>query len=372
MFTAREQEALDEVKKTFIKRGFLIQQAELDLIKSVGRGAAGQTYLAKYKDHDVAVKKYSQDILRNDLPSVINEMKFMLDLEHKNIVPFEGIVLELEPPTVMLVSTFAINGDLLDAIHRKKKFSDSPLEEKVVTAMGIAEGLQFIHKAGIIHRDVKCANILLSDSMTPWIADFGFSRLIDRVNTMTGETGSYRYMAPEVIKASKYSDKADVYSFGVCINELFTNEQPFRGTQPYEAARNVVLLGVRPDYRRVPNVTLQKLIRACWQANESRRPSWSLIIGVLQEVLDDIEMEKRLEATKIAENKKEVRRISDTTRGRNDNERERTKAEKDRDPGKPSGDSDERGIQRNEDPQNRQPGADHDTGIRGFFRKFKR
>mmetsp|Transcript_21656 Transcript_21656/g.88337 ORF Transcript_21656/g.88337 Transcript_21656/m.88337 type:complete len:193 (-) Transcript_21656:1175-1753(-) len=140
MFTAREQEALDEVKRTFIKRGFLIQQSELDLIKSVGRGAAGQTYLAKYKDHDVAVKKYSQDILRNDLPSVINEMKFMLDLEHKNIVPFEGIVLELEPPSVMLVSTFAINGDLLDAIHRRKKFADSPLEEKVVTAMGIAEG----------------------------------------------------------------------------------------------------------------------------------------------------------------------------------------------------------------------------------------
>jgi len=160
-------------------------------------------------------------------------------------------------------------------------------------------------------------------------------------------------------------------SFQVCINELFTNEQPFRGTQPYEAARNVVLLGVRPDYRRVPNVTLQKLIRACWQANESRRPSWSLIVGVLQEVLDDIETEKKLEATRIAENpKKDLSRVSDTMRGRTDNDRERSKAEKDRDSAKPSRDSDERGAQRNEDPKN--PGTDNDAGIRGFFRKFKR
>lgn len=81
----------------------------------------------------------------------------------------------------------------------------------------LPDRLEYVHKHNIIHRDVKCANILLSNDYTPWITDFGFSRFIDKVNTMTGETGSYRYMAPEIIRASKYSGKADVYSFAVSL-----------------------------------------------------------------------------------------------------------------------------------------------------------
>lgn len=72
------------------------------------------------------------------------------------------------------------------------------------------------------------------------------------------------------------------------MNEIFTCEKPFVGTHPIQAAREVAQNGHRPDIRKVQNATLRKLIRACWQEDEKRRPNWDLIIGVLQEVLEDL------------------------------------------------------------------------------------
>jgi len=292
MANSESAEKLEALCQLFKDRGYYIPDSELKVGKQIGKGAAGPTYIGKYKDRDVAVKVYTREVLQQDMQAVVNEMRFMLELVHENIVPFEGIVLEFSPLKIMLVSSYAKNGDLLAAIHEKRTMRRLPLEKKIEIAMGVAKGLQHVHNYGIIHRDVKCANILLSDDLKPWITDFGFSRIIDRVNTMTGETGSYRYMAPEVIRASKYTDKADIYSFGVSMNELFTGEQPFAGINAYQVAQGVAKRSVRPDYQRIPNKTLQKLVRACWQEDETRRPQWGLVIGVLQEVLQDLEEER--------------------------------------------------------------------------------
>ena len=97
----------------------------------------------------------------------------------------------------------------------------------VLLKMGaeVARGMDYLHKRRVVHRDLKAANLLLDDAGCVKIADFGVARLLDAGGgVMTAETGTYRWMAPEIITHAPYDEKADVYSYGILLWELLTGE----------------------------------------------------------------------------------------------------------------------------------------------------
>lgn len=100
-----------------------------------------------------------------------------------------------------------------------------------------------------------------------------------RVNA--GETGTYRWMAPEVIRHEPYSTAADVYSFGIVLWELLTRERPFKGMTPIQAAFAVARQGYRPTLPSQTPQPLADLIRACWHEDQMRRPTFGAIIQAL-------------------------------------------------------------------------------------------
>ncbi|XP_020575671.1 serine/threonine-protein kinase STY46-like [Phalaenopsis equestris] len=147
----------------------------------------------------------------------------------------------------------------------------------------------------IIHRDLKPRNVLLVNSNADHlkVGDFGLSKLIKVQNSndvykMTGETGSYRYMAPEVFKHRKYDKKVDVFSFAMILYEMLEGDPPLANYEPYEAAK-FVAEGHRPTFRaKGYTPELRELTEHCWAADMNRRPSFLEILKKLEKIKDNL------------------------------------------------------------------------------------
>lgn len=123
------------------------------------------------------------------------------------------------------------------------------------------------------------------------IIDFGLARVLDgaspetdEVYEMSGETGSLRYMAPEVASAQPYNQKADVYSFGIILWELVAYEKPFSGMNREEFYEKVVHSGYRPEITKKFPDDLASLIRDCWSHVIGVRPNFSKIIEIIKDI----------------------------------------------------------------------------------------
>ncbi|KAF3661626.1 putative dual specificity protein kinase splA-like isoform X2 [Capsicum annuum] len=134
-------------------------------------------------------------------------------------------------------------------------------------------------------------NVLLVNSSADHlkVGDFGLSKLIRVQNShdvykMTGETGSYRYMAPEVFKHRKYDKKVDVFTFAMILYEMLEGDPPLSHYEPYEAAK-FVAEGHRPMFK-VKGLTpeLKELVEECWAKDVNKRPSFLEILKTLEKI----------------------------------------------------------------------------------------
>ena len=166
-------------------------------------------------------------------------------------------------------------------------------------AIQFAQGMNYLHtcKPPIIHRDLKPANLLLDFSDTLKVADFGLAKLrpigdggvdasCDDQYTMTGETGSYRFMAPEVFRHEAYGRPVDVYSFSLILYNMLTLAAPWPDVGGVEAVKLAALKNHRPPVPRHWDAKLGQLIRSSWAADPAMRPSYAAVLEALNEVFN--------------------------------------------------------------------------------------
>jgi len=115
-----------------------------------------------------------------------------------------------------------------------------PLNKLIPIALEIARGMEYIHSQGIIHRDLKPENILIDDKSHMKIADFGIACEEVYCDPFADDPGTYRWMAPEMIKHKSYGRKVDVYSFGLMLWEMVSGSIPYEDMTPIQAAFAVV------------------------------------------------------------------------------------------------------------------------------------
>ncbi|GMI10226.1 hypothetical protein TrLO_g15601 [Triparma laevis f. longispina] len=215
-----------------------------------------------------------------DLRDLKEEGTIAAPLKHENICRLLGVC--SSPTSHVLVYEYCSNGSLHSLLT-----SNNPYEY-LALALDVASGMAYLHSRGIIHRDLKSTNVLIDSKSRAKIADFGLSiNCNNHGKELTAETGTYRWMAPEVIRHETYSSNADVYSFGIVLWQLVARDVPFGNLTPIQAAFAVAKEDRRPQIPPHVKPALAQLIKSAWHGDQSCRPSFLLLVQSLASLIRD-------------------------------------------------------------------------------------
>ncbi|AES63660.2 S-locus lectin kinase family protein [Medicago truncatula] len=195
----------------------------------IGEGGFGPVYKGQLPSgQEIAVKRLSENSGQG-LQEFKNEVIFISQLQHRNLVKLLGCCIQGEDK--MLVYEYMPNRSLDSLLFDETKRSALSWQKRLDIIDGIARGLVYLHRDSrlrIIHRDLKASNVLLDGEMNPKISDFGMARMFggDQTEEKTKRVvGTYGYMPPEYAMDGHFSFKSDVYSFGVLLLELLSGKK---------------------------------------------------------------------------------------------------------------------------------------------------
>ncbi|KAF9483361.1 hypothetical protein BDN70DRAFT_873858 [Pholiota conissans] len=204
---------------------------------SLGKGAFGQVYRALNwaTGETVAVKEIQlSNIPKGELPEIMSEIDLLKNLNHSNIVKYKGFVKTRE--FLYIILEFCENGSLHNISKRFGKFPENLV---AVYISQVLEGLVYLHDQGVIHRDIKGANILTNKDGTVKLADFGVAAKTGGVQD-GAVVGSPYWMAPEVIEQSGATTASDIWSVGCVVIELLEGHPPYHTLDPMPALFRIV------------------------------------------------------------------------------------------------------------------------------------
>jgi serine/threonine protein kinase len=204
-----------------------------EILGPLGRGGMGMVYKARDRrlDEIVAIKVLRPDFAQD--PSMAerfrSEIKLARKVRHRNVCAIHDYG---EDQGVLYISMEYIEGVDLKQVLRKS--GALPPERGYEMAMQIADGLQAVHDAGIVHRDLKSPNIMRDAAGITRLMDFGVAKRVgEGAATATGNiVGTPEYMSPEQAQGHKVDSRSDIYALGIVIYEIFTGQVPFRGETP--------------------------------------------------------------------------------------------------------------------------------------------
>jgi hypothetical protein len=211
------------------------------------------------------------------------EAEMLCRLRHPNVVLFVGACSEL--PDLMLVTEFVARGSLFHVLHRHNVVLD--YATKLYMALGAACGVQYLHRCGILHRDLKSGNLLVSSDNTVKVSDFGLARFsrsfADGRKRQRVSVLDVRIQAPEVLRSGRkeYTVKSDVYSFALLLWELAERREPFRNLELAQLVNGVVKHRLRPTLPNNVRAEYSSLVEACWHHDAERRPTFDEIVRLL-------------------------------------------------------------------------------------------
>jgi len=208
---------------------------QYQIIESIGRGGTAQIYRAYQPSirREVVIKVLSH-IFQDDsgfVKKFAQEADVIAHLQHPHIIPIYDF--GEQDGEVYIVMAYLRGGTLADLIEHSQ--GGLPNEESMRLLDSIAEGLDYAHAKGIVHRDMKSSNILMDESNNPYLADFGLAKFTEGRQEMTNTAvaGTASYMAPEIAQTGKSTKRADIYALGVILFEMLTGQLPYRGKTPY-------------------------------------------------------------------------------------------------------------------------------------------
>ncbi|XP_076885140.1 serine/threonine-protein kinase STY13-like [Bidens hawaiensis] len=268
---------------------WLIDPKVLFVGPKIGEGAHAKVYEGKYKNKIVAIKLVNKGDTVEEKAKIesrfAREVAMLSKVQHKNLVKFIGACKD----PVMVIVTELLTGGTLRKYLVNMRPNGLDTHVAIGFALDIARAMECLHAHGIIHRDLKPENLLLTaDHKSVKLADFGLAREESLTEMMTAETGTYRWMAPELYSTvtlrqgekKHYNHKVDAYSFAIVLWELIHNKLPFEGMSNLQAAYAAAFKNVRPSADDLPE-DLARIVTSCWQEDPNERPNFTQIIQML-------------------------------------------------------------------------------------------
>ncbi|XP_019401635.1 PREDICTED: fibroblast growth factor receptor 1 isoform X6 [Crocodylus porosus] len=281
----------------------------LILGKPLGEGCFGQVVLAEAIGLDkdkpnrvtkVAVKMLKSDATEKDLSDLISEMEMMKMIgKHKNIINLLGACTQDGP--LYVIVEYASKGNLREYLQARRPpgmeycYNPSRIPEEqlsfkdlVSCAYQVARGMEYLASKKCIHRDLAARNVLVTEDNVMKIADFGLARDIHHIDYYKKTTNGrlpVKWMAPEALFDRIYTHQSDVWSFGVLLWEIFTlGGSPYPGV-PVEELFKLLKEGHRMDKPSNCTNELYMMMRDCWHAVPSQRPTFKQLVEDLDRIV---------------------------------------------------------------------------------------
>lgn len=273
--------------KLIISSGVELQN--FNLLRTLGSGGFGTCYEAEYKGHRFALKKINrtskakavaQSFKSETLPEIFQ-------FTHENIVRL--ITSSPSDAEERFLVLEYIEGRNLQQIIDDQKVSLS-FARYVQFGKEISSALDYISLYDIVHLDVKPANIMVTTDGICKLTDFGCCQYTDKdpsTPTRSYLTGTFAYRAPELLKGKSVTSKADIYSLGICLWQLWAREFPYNGMNQHAVIFRVCASNLRPSFTGNKSISedYKGLITACWSGKMDERPNAKEVCSKLQSML---------------------------------------------------------------------------------------
>ncbi|KAJ3345151.1 hypothetical protein HDU91_007458 [Kappamyces sp. JEL0680] len=266
----------------------IIPQDELRFLDSrpFGQGSFGEVFAAVWQNQKVAVKRAKDNIRSEEVISMLErEARIWFPLKHKNVIPLWGVNLNTDKP--YLVMPFMKNGSLMDFLS---KYPDTPINQRLKFGLDVCYGLDYLHKNGVAHGDLKIDNLMLDDQLNCLLTDFGMSSVKHSTNsTRKQETGAVRFVAPERYRPkSKINEASDMFAFAMSFYHALVGKAPFYEEYNDTIVKDWIQQGHRPEKTdEIPN-EVWDLLNTCWCQDEKDRPKFTFVAETLASILENL------------------------------------------------------------------------------------
>ncbi len=267
----------------------------------VAAGNFGEVFQAQWEISGqrttVAIKRIHLDVDdAKALEDFRQEIELLGNLHHPNILRI--LCASTVAPNLCFVCEFMARGSLFDVIRKSPGLLT--WDRRMTILLQMCEGLAYLHAERVVHRDLKSMNILVAEDWSVRVADFGISRLQHTTFLTTQHiAGSPAWMAPEVLRGERSSEKVDVYAFGTILWELVTLAIPWKGSSYADLVRTVGMEGKKlPWPQGAPGCPpqLQALFARCCDHTPASRPAFPAIAATLREIISSDSNQKKTEA----------------------------------------------------------------------------
>ena len=266
---------------------FEIKLRELEIGEQFASGHFGVVYRATYHtgrgDIPVAVKTLKESANPDTMVSFMTEAATLAQFSHPNVLRLIGVITVQQP---WMIVTELLKTELRELLIRLKDFPQNANLPNLLFKFSceIAAGMEYLSGINFIHRDLAARNVLVAKDMTIRVADFGMSREVISENdyyTSSGGTVPLRWTAPEAVLYKKFSEKSDVWSYGMTLFEIWTlGDKPWGDSTNEEIIEALAIGHSLPPPSGCPQ-GLSTVMQECWRSDKTDRPTFSELIMLL-------------------------------------------------------------------------------------------